>query len=93
MSSAECLSLLGESGARPQVESGLGLGESTRLWDNSWGIHEQTTQSSKDLTDTILEFPGRKSPLKAIHMIESVLDRNDPVYWDFLSFCSYLPKY
>ncbi|KAM0963564.1 hypothetical protein ACFX1T_022582 [Malus domestica] len=55
-------------------------------------IHEQTTQSSNDLTDTVFEFPGRKSPLKAIYMIEPVLDRDDPAYWDFLSFCSYLPK-
>lgn len=25
-------------------------------------------------------------------MLEPVLDRDDPAYWDFLSFCSYLPK-
>ncbi|TQE11317.1 hypothetical protein C1H46_003051 [Malus baccata] len=55
-------------------------------------IHEQTTQSSKDLTDTVFEFPERKSPLKAIHMIEPVLDQDNPAYWDFLFFCSYLPK-
>ncbi|CAN6720294.1 unnamed protein product [Malus baccata var. baccata] len=55
-------------------------------------IHEQTTQSFKDLTDTVIEFPGRKSPLKAIHMVEPLLDRDDPAYWDFLSFCSDLPK-
>ncbi|CAN6720293.1 unnamed protein product [Malus baccata var. baccata] len=55
-------------------------------------IHEQTTQSFKDLTDNVFKFPGRKSPLKAIYMMEPVLDRDDPGYWDVLSFCSHLPK-
>ncbi|KAM1599655.1 hypothetical protein ACFXTN_022210 [Malus domestica] len=69
-----------------------------RNWDDVLAeMKEETsmnkiTQRSKDLTDNIFEFPGQKSPLKAIHMIELVLNQDDPVYWDFLSFCSYLPK-
>ncbi|KAM1014445.1 hypothetical protein ACFX13_045104 [Malus domestica] len=52
-------------------------------------IYEQTTQSSKDLTDIIFEFPGWKSPMKAIHMVDLMLDRDYPGYWDKLSFCSH----
>jgi len=55
-------------------------------------IHEQTTESFKDLTTTELHFPGMSSPLKATHMIEPMLDRDDPAYWDMLYFCSHLPK-
>ncbi|TQD93711.1 hypothetical protein C1H46_020715 [Malus baccata] len=51
-------------------------------------IHEQTTHSFKDLTDIIFKFLIWKSPLKAIHMV----DRDDPAYWDTLSFCSHLSK-
>jgi hypothetical protein len=55
-------------------------------------IHEQTTKSFKDLTTTELHFPGMSSPLKATHMPEPTLDRDDPAYWDMLYFCSHLPK-
>jgi hypothetical protein len=55
-------------------------------------IHEQTIQSFKDLTTTELHFPGMSSPLKATHMIEPMLDRDDSAYWDMLYFCSHLPK-
>ncbi|KAM1973620.1 UDP-glycosyltransferase 88F4 [Malus sylvestris] len=55
-------------------------------------IDEQTTESFKDLRDTVFEFPGWKSPLKAIHMVEPVLDRNDTAYSDMIYFCSQLPK-
>ncbi|KAM1316522.1 hypothetical protein ACFX15_019424 [Malus domestica] len=55
-------------------------------------IDEQTTESFQDLRDTVFEFPGWKSPLKAIHMVEPVLDRNDPAYSDMIYFCSQLPK-
>ncbi|XP_021826191.1 UDP-glycosyltransferase 88F5-like [Prunus avium] len=55
-------------------------------------IGKQTTKSFKDLTDTVFEFPGLKSPLRASHMPEPMLDRDDPAYWDMLYFCSHLPK-
>jgi hypothetical protein len=55
-------------------------------------IHDQTTESFKDLTATELHFPGMSSPLKATHMPEPTLDRDDPGYWDMLYFCSHLPK-
>ncbi|TQD93443.1 hypothetical protein C1H46_020962 [Malus baccata] len=57
-------------------------------------IDEQTktTESFKDLRDTVFEFPGWKSPLKATHMVQLVLDRNDPAYSDMIYFCSHLPK-
>uniref|UniRef100_A0A2P2IPL9 Glycosyltransferase n=1 Tax=Rhizophora mucronata TaxID=61149 RepID=A0A2P2IPL9_RHIMU len=56
-------------------------------------IHEQYArhESFKYLTDTVLEFPGIP-PLKAIHVPEPALDRDDPSYHDFLFFCSRLPK-
>ncbi|XP_054814053.1 UDP-glycosyltransferase 88F5-like [Prosopis cineraria] len=53
-------------------------------------IHEQTTKSFKDLS-VDLHFPANP-PLKAFHMVEPTLDRDDPAYWDFLNFCSHLPK-
>ncbi|KAI9101476.1 hypothetical protein K1719_023958 [Acacia pycnantha] len=53
-------------------------------------IHEQTTKSFKDLSID-LHFPANP-PLKAFHMVEPLLDRDDPAYWDFLYFCSNLPK-
>jgi hypothetical protein len=55
-------------------------------------IYEQTTKSFKDLTTTELHFPGISSPLKATHMPEPTLDRDDPAYWDMLYCCSHLPK-
>jgi hypothetical protein len=55
-------------------------------------IYEQSTKSFKDLTTTELHFPGISSPLKATHMPEPTLDRDDPAYWDMLYFCSHLPK-
>ncbi|CAB4267461.1 unnamed protein product [Prunus armeniaca] len=55
-------------------------------------IGEQTTKSFKDLTETVLEFPGLKSPLNASYMPEAMLDRDDPSYWDMVYFCSHLPK-
>ncbi|CAL8106819.1 unnamed protein product [Prunus armeniaca] len=56
-------------------------------------IGEQTTKSFKDLTETLLGFPGLKSPLNAPHMHEAMLDRDDPSYWDMVYFCSHLPKF
>ncbi|KAI5355967.1 hypothetical protein L3X38_008862 [Prunus dulcis] len=55
-------------------------------------IGEQTTNSFKDLTETVFEFPGLKSPLNAPHMPEPMLDRDDPAYWDMVYFCTHLPK-
>ncbi|KAF3445431.1 hypothetical protein FNV43_RR10607 [Rhamnella rubrinervis] len=54
-------------------------------------IHEQTTKSFRNLTATVFQIPGL-SPLRATHMPEPVLDRDDPAYWDFLYFCSNLPN-
>ncbi|KAE9598355.1 putative UDP-glucuronosyl/UDP-glucosyltransferase [Lupinus albus] len=53
-------------------------------------IHHQTNHSFKDLQDE-LQIPGN-APLKAFHMPEPVLDRNDAAYWDMLYFCKHLPK-
>ncbi|XP_059461013.1 UDP-glycosyltransferase 88F3-like [Corylus avellana] len=55
-------------------------------------IYKQTTKSFKDLTTTDLHFPGMSSPLKATHMPQPTLDRDDPAYCDTLYFCSHLPK-
>ncbi|CAL8106821.1 unnamed protein product [Prunus armeniaca] len=55
-------------------------------------IREQTTQSFKDLTEIVLEFPGLKSHLNAPHMPEAMLDQDNPAYWDMVYFCSHLPK-
>ncbi|GMN51825.1 hypothetical protein TIFTF001_020970 [Ficus carica] len=41
--------------------------------------------------DVVLEFPGMP-PLKAPHMPEPMLDRDDPAYQDLVYFCSHLPK-
>jgi hypothetical protein len=54
-------------------------------------IHEQTTDSFKNLTDTFFQIPGCP-PLRATHMPAPLLDRDDQAYWDFLYFCSKLPK-
>ncbi|KAJ9145943.1 hypothetical protein P3X46_028270 [Hevea brasiliensis] len=54
-------------------------------------IHEQHTKSFKDLAGTLLNFPNLP-PLKAIHMPEPMLSRDDPAYYDMLYFCSNLPK-
>ncbi|KAI9101454.1 hypothetical protein K1719_023936 [Acacia pycnantha] len=53
-------------------------------------IHEQTTNNFKDLSMD-LHFPANP-PIKAFHMAEPTLERDDPAYWDFLYFCSHLPK-
>ncbi|KAF7836401.1 UDP-glycosyltransferase 88F5 [Senna tora] len=53
-------------------------------------IHQQTHKSLKDLS-LLLQIPGNP-PIKAFHMAESVLDRDDPGYADVLHLCSYLPK-
>ncbi|XP_007020090.2 PREDICTED: UDP-glycosyltransferase 88F4 [Theobroma cacao] len=50
-------------------------------------LDEQTTESFRDLPDTVFHFHGLP-PLKAIHMPEPALDREDPAYWDFIYFCS-----
>ncbi|PQQ02119.1 UDP-glycosyltransferase 88F5 [Prunus yedoensis var. nudiflora] len=55
-------------------------------------IGEQTTKSFKDLTETVLEFPGLKSPLNAPHMPEAMLNRDDPGYWDMVYVCTHIPK-
>ncbi|KAJ4963279.1 hypothetical protein NE237_023218 [Protea cynaroides] len=54
-------------------------------------IHNQNTQSFKDLTNTYLHFPGLP-PIRASHMPEPLLDRDDPAYLDFIYFTSHLPK-
>ncbi|GAV83338.1 UDPGT domain-containing protein [Cephalotus follicularis] len=54
-------------------------------------LHQLFTQSYKDLATTILQFPAGVPPLRAIHMPEPLLDRNDPAYQDFVHFCSSLP--
>ncbi|XP_015576377.1 UDP-glycosyltransferase 88F3 isoform X1 [Ricinus communis] len=54
-------------------------------------IHEQHTESFKDLVNTVLDFPGMP-PLKAVHFPEPMLDRNDPAYHDMVYFCSNLAK-
>ncbi|XP_048332445.2 UDP-glycosyltransferase 88F4 [Ziziphus jujuba] len=54
-------------------------------------IHEQTDKSFKDLADTVFRFPGLP-PLRATHMPEPILDRDDPAYWDFLENSINLPK-
>ncbi|XP_042490158.1 UDP-glycosyltransferase 88F3-like [Macadamia integrifolia] len=54
-------------------------------------LHKQNTQSYKDLTDTYFHFPGLP-PIRAPHMPEPMLDRDDPAYHDFIYFTSHLPK-
>ncbi|KAF8376955.1 hypothetical protein HHK36_030326 [Tetracentron sinense] len=54
-------------------------------------IHNQTTKSFKDLTTTLLHFPGLP-PIRASHMPRPLLDRNDRAYHDMLYFASHLPK-
>ncbi|KAF7836404.1 UDP-glycosyltransferase 88F5-like [Senna tora] len=53
-------------------------------------IHEEIDKSLKDLS-VQLHFPGNP-PLKSFHIIEPLLDRDDPAYWDLLYFCSEIPK-
>ncbi|KAF7836398.1 UDP-glycosyltransferase 88F5-like [Senna tora] len=55
-------------------------------------IHNEQVEnkSFKDL-EIEIRFPGNP-PLKATHMVEPLLDRDDSAYWDFLNFCSHLPK-
>ncbi|KAJ4963152.1 hypothetical protein NE237_023091 [Protea cynaroides] len=54
-------------------------------------IHNQTTQSFKDLNKTYLHFPGLP-PIQAYDMPESLLDRDDPSYHDFIYCNAHLPK-
>ncbi|XP_043714882.1 UDP-glycosyltransferase 88F3-like [Telopea speciosissima] len=54
-------------------------------------IHNQNTQSFKDLTDTYFHFPSLP-PIRASHMPEPILDRDDPAYHDFIYFTAHLPK-
>ncbi|XP_012084626.2 UDP-glycosyltransferase 88F3 [Jatropha curcas] len=48
-------------------------------------------KSFKDLKETVLDFP-HMPPLKAIHIPEPMLDRDDPAYNDMLYYCSHLSK-
>ncbi|WCJ44235.1 UDP-glycosyltransferase 88F3 [Euphorbia peplus] len=54
-------------------------------------IHAQYSKSLKQLKDTVIDFPCMP-PLKAIHMPEPFLDRDDPVYDYFVGACSSLLK-
>ncbi|XWS21930.1 hypothetical protein CRYUN_Cryun30bG0099000 [Craigia yunnanensis] len=54
-------------------------------------LDKQTTESFKDLPNTVFHLHGLP-PLKAVHMPEPVLDREDPAYHDFIYFCSCLPQ-
>ncbi|XVF30093.1 hypothetical protein REPUB_Repub16aG0027200 [Reevesia pubescens] len=54
-------------------------------------LHEQTTGSFKDLHDMVFHFQG-VPPLKAVHLPEPLLERQDPAYHDFMYFCSGLPQ-
>ena len=56
-------------------------------------MHEEinTTQSFKDLPDTLLRFPGFP-PLPATQMPEPLLDRNDPAYDYIIYFSEHLRK-
>ncbi|KAA8546286.1 hypothetical protein F0562_002975 [Nyssa sinensis] len=54
-------------------------------------IHKQTSKSFKDLISTELDIPGLP-PVRATHMPEPILDRNDPAYDDILYFSLHLPK-
>ncbi|XWS23403.1 hypothetical protein CRYUN_Cryun28dG0011200 [Craigia yunnanensis] len=52
---------------------------------------QSSTGSFKDLPDTVFHFQG-VPPLKAVHMPEPALDREDPAYHDLIYFCSGLSK-
>lgn len=54
-------------------------------------IHGRYSESFKKLTDTVIDFPCMP-PLKAIHMPEPFLDRDDPAYNYIINFCSSLIK-
>ncbi|XAR57479.1 hypothetical protein NMG60_11025638 [Bertholletia excelsa] len=54
-------------------------------------IHNQINISFKDLPHTHLQIPGLP-PLRATHMPEPVLDRDEPPYHDILYFSLLLPK-
>lgn len=54
-------------------------------------INGEIGGSFKDLMSTQFRIPGLPI-LRAIHMPEPVLDRNDPAYNDILQFSLYLPK-
>ncbi|KAF8376954.1 hypothetical protein HHK36_030325 [Tetracentron sinense] len=54
-------------------------------------IHNQTTESFKDLTTTLLKFPGLPQ-IRGSHMPEPLLDRDDQAYHDMIFFASHLPK-
>ncbi|KAF7836395.1 UDP-glycosyltransferase 88F3-like [Senna tora] len=53
-------------------------------------IHEQIDKSLKDLS-VLLHFPGNP-PIKSFHMVEPLLNRDDPAYWDMLYFFTQIPK-
>jgi hypothetical protein len=55
-------------------------------------IHARVSESFKDMGNTVLEFPGLGAPLRAVHMPEPMLDRNDQAYLDFIGCCSHLPR-
>ncbi|XP_022772405.1 UDP-glycosyltransferase 88F3-like [Durio zibethinus] len=50
-------------------------------------LDKEITGSFKDLPDTVFYFQG-VPPLKAVHMPEPLLDREDPAYHDLICFCS-----
>ncbi|XP_042511054.1 UDP-glycosyltransferase 88F4-like [Macadamia integrifolia] len=54
-------------------------------------IHNETTQSLKELTNTHLHFPGLP-PIRASHMSEALLDRDSHSYHEFLHIAESLPK-
>ncbi|XP_050375888.1 UDP-glycosyltransferase 88F3-like [Argentina anserina] len=55
-------------------------------------INARVDESFKDMADTVFEFPGLVAPLRAVHMVEPMLDRNDPAYSDMVYFCSHLAQ-
>ncbi|OWM69454.1 hypothetical protein CDL15_Pgr013915 [Punica granatum] len=55
-------------------------------------LHDRTTGSFKDQGDALLtDVPGLP-PVRASHMPEPVLDRDNPAYPNFLDFSSSLPR-
>ncbi|RVW66253.1 UDP-glycosyltransferase 88F3 [Vitis vinifera] len=54
-------------------------------------IHDRTTESFKDLPTEVFGFPGLP-PLKATHMPELVLDRDEAGYHGMLYFSQHLPE-
>ncbi|KAL2335845.1 hypothetical protein Fmac_010291 [Flemingia macrophylla] len=52
---------------------------------------EAADASFKDLVGVELRVPGNP-PLKAVHMVRPLWDRNDPGYWEMLELCTRLPE-